>query len=353
MVLSRGASTIGAVRNILVTGAAGFIGAHVAAALSQAGHRVVGCDNFNDYYDPALKRARVRQLLRPAEVPCERLDLTDAAATARLVQRGRFDTVLHLAAQAGVRHSVNQPLAYVQANLVGFGSVLEACRQAGVGHLLYASSSSVYGSRSDAPFRESDRTDQPASFYAATKQANELMAHATAAVHGLPCTGLRFFTVYGPWGRPDMAYWSFAQAMRRQQRIRLFGQGELLRDFTYVDDVVQALLRLVALGPAGAAGVPASVINVGHSTPVRVLDFVQALEAALGVAARIEFAPLQVGDVPSTCADSRSLLERIGPWQATPLQTGLGTFTRWLQQWDPLPKQGRTRPAWWRRLAPV
>ncbi|HMX09871.1 MAG TPA: NAD-dependent epimerase/dehydratase family protein [Burkholderiaceae bacterium] len=327
--------------HILVTGAAGFIGAHTAAALHRAGHQVVGCDSFNSYYPVALKQARVAQLLTPLGIAVRPLDLSDAAATDAWFAEQRFDVVLHLAAQAGVRYSIQAPLDYVQSNLVGFGSVLEAARRHGVQHLLYASSSSVYGSRGEADvdsgFHEDDRTDRPASFYAATKKANEAMAYATAAVHRLPVTGLRFFTVYGPWGRPDMAYWTFSEKIRRGEPLQLFGEGLLLRDFTYVDDVADALVRLIARGPqAPAAGeAPAEVFNVGHHQPVRVLEFVRTLEAALGETAQLEFAPMQPGDVPNTCADSSRLVAAIGPepWHATPLATGLGNFARWWKDW--------------------
>ena len=325
---------------ILVTGAAGFIGAHAAAALARAGHAVVGCDSFNAYYPVELKHARVAALVAPAGVAVERLDITDLTALQALMARHRVDTVLHLAAQAGVRHSVQAPLDYVQANLLGFGSVLEACRRHGVRHLLYASSSSVYGRRDGdaAPtgFRESDRTDAPASFYAATKQANEAMAHATAAVHGLPATGLRFFTVYGPWGRPDMAYWTFTERLRRGETLQLYGRGELRRDFTYIDDVTDALVRLVARGAPSPdpQGVPAELFNVGHRQPVRMIDFVRLLERCTGCPARIEFAPLQRGDVPDTSADPGRLLDALGHWPATPLADGLPRFTRWLAVWQ-------------------
>jgi UDP-glucuronate 4-epimerase len=323
------------VASLLITGAAGFIGAHAAQALAQAGHQVIGLDNFNDYYDPALKRARVQTLLQPAGVPCHAIDLVDLAGLRRLIAEHRVDTVLNLAAQAGVRYSVEAPMAYVHSNLQGFGSVLEACRLEGVQHLLYASSSSVYGRRSDAPFRESDRTDRPASFYAATKQANEALAYATASIHQLPCTGLRFFTVYGPWGRPDMAYWTFAERMRRGEAIKLYDRGELLRDFTYVDDVVNALLRLVALGAPAADedGVPARIYNLGHRHPVKVLEFVATLEAALGLKAEVEFAPMQPGDVPVTCADPSRLVAAIGALQHTPLDVGLSRFAQWFDPW--------------------
>jgi UDP-glucuronate 4-epimerase len=323
------------VASLLITGAAGFIGAHAAQALAHAGHQVIGLDNFNDYYDPALKHARVQQLLQPAGVTCETLDLTDLPSLRRLIAEHRVDTVLNLAAQAGVRYSVQAPMAYVHSNLQGFGAVLEACRLEGVQHLLYASSSSVYGRRSDAPFRESDRTDRPASFYAATKQANEALAYATASIHQLPCTGLRFFTVYGPWGRPDMAYWSFAERMKRGEPITLFDRGELLRDFTYVDDVVNALLRLVDLGaPApDEDGVPARLYNLGHRHPVKVVEFVATLEAALGLKAQVNFAPMQAGDVPVTCADPSRLVAAIGELQHTPLDVGLTRFAQWFGPW--------------------
>lgn len=334
--------------SILVTGAAGFIGAHAAAALSRAGHRVVGCDHYGPYYSPALKHARVTCVV-PASVPVEHLDVTDLAGLQSLMRRHRVEIVLHLAAQAGVRHSVQAPLDYVHANLLGFGTVLEACRREGIAHLLYASSSSVYGTRSgEAPdtlegFRETDRTDRPASFYAATKMANEAMAHATAAVHGLPVTGLRFFTVYGPWGRPDMAYWIFAQRLRRGEPLPLYGRGELLRDFTYIDDVTDALVRLVTRGAPGRddGGSPSEIFNIGHRQPVRIIDFVRLLESLTGCTAHVSFAPLQPGDVPCTCADPGRLVEAIGPWHATPLAEGLRHFTEWLPRWDtPGSRQG-------------
>jgi len=324
------------VASLLITGAAGFIGAHTAQALAAAGHQVIGLDSFNTYYDPALKHARVKQLLAPAGVTCASMDLVDLDGLRGLIREHRVDTVLNLAAQAGVRYSVEQPMAYVHSNLQGFGAVLEACRLEGVQHLLYASSSSVYGRRADAPFRESDRIDRPASFYAATKAANEALAYATAGIHHLPCTGLRFFTVYGPWGRPDMAYWTFAERIKRGEPIKLFDRGELLRDFTYVDDVVNALLRLVQLGaPANDDnGVPARIYNLGHRHPVKVVEFVATLEAALGLKAQVEYAPMQPGDVPVTCADPSRLVAAIGELQHTPLDVGLQRFADWFGPWQ-------------------
>ena len=320
---------------ILVTGAAGFIGSHLAAAVEDEGHEVVGCDNFNGYYPPALKRDRVARLLGPRAIPCIEADLARPGTSARLLEsHGRVDTIVHLAAQAGVRHSIQHPLAHVNANVLAFVDLLEASRGSGVGHVVYASSSSVYGARTTTPFAEADRTDQPISVYAATKQAGEALAHSYAAVHGMALTGLRFFTVYGPWGRPDMAYFSFAQRIRRGMPIEVFAEGELLRDFTYIDDAVEAVRRLVERGPAPANP---EVINVGHRQPVRVLDFVRTLEDALGRRAQIRFAPMQPGDVPVTCADPRRLDAAIGTWPWTPLAEGLARFARWLEAWDPLP----------------
>ncbi|RZS58508.1 NAD-dependent epimerase/dehydratase family protein [Sphaerotilus mobilis] len=328
--------------SILVTGAAGFIGAHVARALALRGHRVTACDNFNAYYDPALKQARVQQLLWPAGVNVSHVDLTDPALTQRLVDASGAEVVLHLAAQAGVRMSVDRPLDYVQANLLGFGSVLEASRRAGIAHLLYASSSSVYGHREGEgehgakPFAETDRIDRPASFYAATKMANEAMAYATARVHGLPMTALRFFTVYGPWGRPDMACWLFAERIREGLPIRVFGKGQLVRDYTYVADTVEAVCRLIERGapPPDAQGVPVETFNVGHSVPTTVNELVAGLEAAIGRTALIEHAPMQAGDVPHTESDPTRLRAAIGVWPRTSLAQGLAEFASWLAWWQ-------------------
>ena len=320
---------------IMVTGAAGFIGAHAASALADDGHAVLGCDNFNGYYAPELKRGRVAELLAPRGIRCVEADLAQIGTAERLlVEHGDVDTVLHLAGQAGVRHSTRDPIAHVQANVLAFVDLLEASRRAGVGHVLHASSSSVYGSRSETPFAESDRTDRPVSIYAATKQAAEAIAWATTSLHGLPTTGLRFFTVYGPWGRPDMAYFSFAQKIRRGEPIEVFAGGELLRDFTYIADAVEAVRRLVRRGPQAGN---AEVFNVGQRQPVRVLDFVRTIEAALGRSAEIRFAPMQPGDVPVTCADSSRLEAAVGRWQWTSLADGLARFAEWLERWDPLP----------------
>lgn len=318
--------------SVLVTGAAGFIGAHVAARLAQQGWRVAGCDIFNSYYDPALKRARVQALLTPLGVPCDTLDIGDLAALRDCMARHQVTHVIHLAAQAGVRHSLHEPASYLHSNLLGFGNVLQACQRQGVAHLLYASSSSVYGERTEAPFRESDRCDRPASLYAATKMANELMAHSQAATLGLPCTGLRLFTVYGPWGRPDMACMSFAQKMRRGQPITLYDGGTLWRDFTYIDDTVDAIVRLLKRPEHDSER--ARVFNVGHHRPVQVRDFVQALAQVLGCEPTLIDQPRPSSDVPITCADSTQLQAHIGAWSHTPLHIGLERFAHWLLAWE-------------------
>ena len=318
---------------ILVTGAAGFIGAHVAAGLARAGHRVVGCDNFNDYYDPALKRQRVDVLLGPAGVACEPVELADERATQDLFSRVAPRRIVHLAAQAGVRHSLSHPQQYVQSNLVGFANVIEAARACAVEHLVYASSSSVYGNSASSPFVESQNTDQPVSLYAATKKANEVMAHAYAHIHGLRATGLRFFTVYGPWGRPDMAYFSFARLIQAGQRLPVFGQGKVQRDFTYIDDIAESVVRLT-LSDAEHGAPRHEIFNIGNHTPVNVLEFVRVLSSLLGREAEIELLPMQPGDVASTCADVTRLRERVGFEPSTSLRDGLSRFVDWYVPWS-------------------
>lgn len=317
---------------ILVTGAAGFIGAHVAARLRAAGCTVVGCDNFNDYYDPRLKTARVQALLAPAGVPCERVELADAPDLSALFQRLRPAIVVHLAAQAGVRYSISHPQAYVQSNLVGFANVLEAARQVQVRHLVYASSSSVYGERANAPFRESEPTDSPVSLYAATKKANEVMAHAYGHLYGLRATGLRFFTVYGPWGRPDMAYFSFAEKILAGQPLPLFAAGALQRDFTYIDDIAEGVVRLALSEPLPGAAAH-EVFNIGNHQPVVVLEFVRLLGQLMGMEPALQQLPMQPGDVPMTCADVDKLDARIGFRPSTPLAEGLARFVEWFRRW--------------------
>jgi UDP-glucuronate 4-epimerase len=319
-------------QTILVTGAAGFIGAHVAAKLRTLGHTVVGCDNFNDYYSPALKQARVRTLLSPLGVACDHVELADAAQVRQLFERVRPQRVVHLAAQAGVRYSLTHPQHYVQSNLVGFGNVLQAAQAASVAHFVYASSSSVYGDRAETPFREDQNTDQPVSLYAATKKANEVMAQSYSHVHRLRATGLRFFTVYGPWGRPDMAYFSFAQKITAGQSLPVFAEGLLQRDFTYVDDVVEGVVRMT-LTEARPDERLHEIYNIGNHNPVTVLHFIDVLSRALGKAARLEFLPMQPGDVSVTCADVSKLRARVGFEPATPLDVGLARFVEWFRQW--------------------
>ena len=313
---------------ILVTGAAGFIGAHVAARLAELGHLVVGCDDFNDYYDPRLKRDRVRSLLDPRNVGCEDIDISNASALRGMIERFAPQLIVHLAAQAGVRYSIARPDAYVKSNLVGFANVIEAARLAHVEHFVYASSSSVYGASASIPFLEAQQTDSPLSFYAATKKANEAMAHAYSHIHGMRCTGLRFFTVYGPWGRPDMAYYSFAQRLLLGQPLPVFAEGRLLRDFTYIDDAVEGATRL-ALSPLGPGEAPYALFNIGNHQPVSVLDFVRTLGEVMKVEPVLEFHPMQPGDVPATCADVTRLRQRVGFEPSIPLRLGLERFGSW------------------------
>jgi len=326
---------IGTKPRILVTGAAGFIGSAVAARLAGMGYAVTGCDNFNDYYAPALKAHRVAALLAPAEVPCAHTELSDAAEVAALFERVRPERVVHLAAQAGVRYSLQNPDAYLRSNVVAFGHMLEACRKAQVAHLVYASSSSVYGAHAAFPFAEDAHTDEPVSLYAATKKSNELMAHAYSALYRLPATGLRFFTVYGPWGRPDMAYFIFTRKMRAGERIPVFAGGRLVRDFTYIDDIVEGVVRLLSKpqpgDPADGAGhaPPHRVFNIGRGQPVSVIDFIAALERALGVKAELDFQPMQPGDVDATHADIARLKAWVDYCPETSLEAGLDRFARW------------------------
>ncbi|WP_051971925.1 NAD-dependent epimerase/dehydratase family protein [Massilia sp. 9096] len=316
-------------QRILVTGAAGFVGSAVAARLASMGYTVFGCDNFNDYYDPALKRHRVEALLKPAGVACEQIELSDGEQTAALFDRVKPTLVVHLAAQAGVRYSLQNPAVYVQANMVAFGHILEASRKHAVGHLLYASSSSVYGANAKTPFSESDQTDAPVSLYAATKKANELMAHTYSHLYGIPATGLRFFTVYGPWGRPDMAYFSFARKMLAGEKIPVFAEGKLYRDFTYIDDIVEGVIRLLFKPSIQDGKPPHSVFNIGNNQPVQVLDFIRTLENAFDVKAELDFQPMQPGDVPATHADTSKLQAWVGYKPTTSLETGLREFARW------------------------
>jgi len=329
---------------VLVTGAAGFIGYHVARRLLRSGRAVVGLDDLNAYYDPALKRARIAALT-PLNFRFEQCDIADRDRMAALFAANRFSHVVHLAAQAGVRHSLTDPHAYADANLTGFLNVLEGCRNAQSRHLLYASSSSVYGANSATPFRTTDNVDHPVSLYGATKKANEAMAHAYAHLFGIPATGLRFFTVYGPWGRPDMAMWLFAEAISQGKPIRLFNHGRVRRDFTYVDDVTEAVVRLLDMPAAadphwnGAAPNPATsfapwrIYNIGNATPVEVTEIVKLLEAALGREAKRELVAMQPGDVAETCADIADLEAAIGFRPATPIEEGIARFVAWYRDY--------------------
>jgi UDP-glucuronate 4-epimerase len=319
----------------IVTGCAGFIGFHVAARLLRDGHRVFGIDDLNDYYEVSLKHARLAELRALPGFAFTQGDLADAAVVRRLFEEARPEAVAHLAAQAGVRYSVTNPGAYTRANLVGFGNVLEACVTAEVEHLVYASSSSVYGANEKVPFSEDDRVDHPVSYYAATKKANELMAHAVSHIHRLPTSGLRFFTVYGPWGRPDMAPILFARAILRGEPIKLFNEGKMRRDFTYVDDVIESVVRVLARPPAPAAdAAPYRVLNVGNAHPVELETFIALLEKHLGRKAHRVLAPMQPGDVVATWADTRRLEALVGFAPETPLDEGLRRMAEWLVRYD-------------------
>ena len=319
-------------QTILVTGAAGFIGFHVARRLLAEGRTVVGLDNLNTYYDPALKAARLEILLREPGFAFEQIDLADRAAMRQLFETNRFAQVIHLAAQAGVRYSIDHPHAYADANLEGFVNVLEGCRHHGCGHLVYASSSSVYGANTKLPFSVDDKTDHPVSLYAATKKANELMAHSYSHLYRLPVTGLRFFTIYGPWGRPDMAIFLFTKAILAGTPIKLFNHGRMRRDFTHVDDVTRVVLRLVDRLPGDhgtAGGAPARIYNVGNNHPEQLTHVVAVLEKALGRMAVTEMLPMQPGDVTDTFADVADLMRDTGFRPATSIEDGIADFVAW------------------------
>ena len=320
----------------LVTGAAGFIGFHTALRLCRAGHEVLGVDNLNDYYSVELKLARLEQLRALANFRFIKLDIADREAMQVLFREHPVDRVIHLAAQAGVRYSLDNPHVYADANLTGFVNVLEGCRQNGVGHLVYASSSSVYGMNAKVPFSIEDPVDNPISLYAATKRANELMAHTYAHLYRIPTTGLRFFTVYGPWGRPDMAPFKFTKAILEGKPIDIYNGGDMSRDFTYIDDVVEGLFRIQDCPPPYAdesdqarQAPPARLFNIGLGSPVRLLDFVGCIEAATGVKAIKQMKPMQPGDVPQTWADVSALAKRTGFCPATPLNEGVARFVDW------------------------
>jgi UDP-glucuronate 4-epimerase len=326
---------------ILLTGAAGFIGMHTCERLLGDGHAVVGLDNLNDYYDPALKRARLDRLRAREGFVAVEGDIVDAAALMRLFEAHRFERVIHLAAQPGVRYSITHPHVYAQANLVGFLNVLEACRHHGLPHLVYASSSSVYGGNVRLPFSEHDAADHPVSLYAATKRANELMAHTYSHLYRLPATGLRFFTVYGPWGRPDMSPMLFTRAILEGRPIEVFNEGRMRRDFTHVDDIVEGVVRVMDRPPApdpgfdpaapdpAIAAAPWRIYNIGNHEPVELMTFIGTLERLLGRPAQKRMLPMQAGDVEATCADVADLHRDAGFAPRTPLETGLARFVEW------------------------
>lgn len=331
---------------ILVTGAAGFIGLHVSRLLLERGDVVFGIDNLNDYYDPRLKFARLECLKPYANFRFVQMDIADTATMAALFAGEKFERVVHLAAQAGVRYSLSNPQAYLQSNLLGFGNMLEGCRQHGVEHLVYASSSSVYGANTRMPFSVHDEVNHPLSLYAATKKSNELMAHSYSHLYGLPTTGLRYFTVYGPWGRPDMSPWLFTSAILEGRPIDVFNHGKMQRDFTYVDDIaegtVRTMDRIAVANPdfdsskpdPGSSRAPYRVYNIGNHQPVELMSFIETIEKALGKEARKNFLPMQAGDVLSTYADVDDLRNDVGFAPKTPLDQGIARWVDWFREYS-------------------
>lgn len=322
---------------LLITGMAGFIGHAVARRLSGQGHEIVGIDNLNDYYDVALKQARLADLKACSDVRFIRLDLADRVGMESLFADERFDRVIHLAAQAGVRYSLDNPHAYAESNLIGHLNVLEGCRRQRVEHLVYASSSSVYGMNDKVPFATHDTVDHPISLYAATKKANELMSHTYSHLYGLPTTGLRFFTVYGPWGRPDMAPFKFTQALLAGEAIQVNNHGDMQRDFTYIDDIVEGVVRVLDLVPQPGSSTaspdtstaPYALYNIGNGSPVALMDFIRAIETGTGCEAKCEFRSMQPGDVPRTWADTEALFEATSYKPKVGLEEGVARFVSW------------------------
>jgi len=328
-------------RHALVTGAAGFIGFHLCRRLLGEGWTVVGLDNLNDYYDPRLKERRLEILREEPEFEFRRMDISDREKMKKLFAESKFSVVVNLAAQAGVRYSLTNPHAYVDSNLVGFVNLLEGCRNSGVEHFVYASSSSVYGANTKYPFSVRDNVDHPVSLYAATKKSNELMAHTYSHLYGLPTTGLRFFTVYGPWGRPDMALFKFTKAILSHEPIDVYGEGNMRRDFTYIDDIVEGVARVIELVPQGnpewsgdvpdpsSSLAPWRVYNIGNNDSVELMRFIEVIEEALGRRAEKRLLPMQPGDVRATAADVEALSRAVGFHPSTPIEKGIGRFIEW------------------------
>ena len=326
----------------MITGAAGFIGSTLAKRLLERGDTVTGVDNLNDYYDVSLKEARLARLTSSSHFSFIKADIADRDVMSALFAGNAFDSVVNLAAQAGVRYSIENPAAYIDTNLVGFGNILEGCRQGGIRHLVYASSSSVYGSNTKLPFSEKDNVDHPISLYAASKKANELMAHAYAHLYGLPTTGLRFFTVYGPWGRPDMALFKFTKGILEGQPIPVYNRGQMVRDFTYIDDIVEGVIHVLDQPPGKGEGVnepdrsasaPWRIYNIGNSARVQLMDYIRALEKALGRKATLELLPMQDGDVPATEADVSALESDFGYRPQVGVEEGIKRFVEWYRSY--------------------
>ncbi len=320
-------------KTILVTGAAGFIGYHLSKMLCIHGYHVIGIDSLNAYYDVALKNGRLQQLASVDNFSFYKIDISDKKAFDELFKEHKIDVVINLAAQAGVRYSIKNPYQYIDSNINGFMNVLEACRNNSIEHLIYASSSSVYGLNSKIPFSTDDNTDHPVSLYAATKKANEVMTHSYATLYKIPCTGLRFFTVYGPWGRPDMAYYLFTDSIINNKPISLFNNGDLRRDFTYVDDIVAGITALINKVPVSDTGIPYKLYNIGNHKPVALLEFVSVLENLIGKKAIIDFKPMQPGDVYETYADIEALTKDVGFVPQTDISTGLEHFVNWYKKY--------------------
>jgi UDP-glucuronate 4-epimerase len=327
----------------LVTGAAGFIGNFVSERLCDEGHDVIGLDNLNDYYDPNLKLARLKRLDKFTNFTFVKLDLADRQGMESLFAEQQFDRVIHLAAQAGVRYSIENPMAYIDSNLVGMATILEGCRHNKVKHLVYASSSSVYGMNEKMPFSTEDAVDHPVSLYAATKKSNELMAHSYSHLYDLPTTGLRFFTVYGPWGRPDMAPYLFTDAILNDREIKVFNHGKMKRDFTYIDDIVEGIIRIQNVVPLrdiknpntspSSSKAPYKVFNIGNNEPIALMTFIEAIEKAAGKEATKNYMPMQAGDVPATFADIDSLTDEVGFKPDTNIEYGMQQFVDWYQNY--------------------